>query len=128
MNVLLWILQALLALHTFMGALWKFFNSEQSVPSLKAIPHGLWLGMSVVELLCAAGLLVPAFNKRLSILAPVAAACIATEMLVFSGLHMYSGNTDRGELIYWLAVAGVCAFVASGRLMKKPLTFSVETT
>ena len=32
MNVLLWILQILLALHTVTGAVWKFFNSEHSVP------------------------------------------------------------------------------------------------
>ena len=42
-NVVLWILQVLLALHTAMGAVWKFSNSEQTVPSLQAIPHGAWL-------------------------------------------------------------------------------------
>jgi hypothetical protein len=42
MNILLWILQILLALHTAMGAVWKFSHSaEQTMPSLKAIPHGV---------------------------------------------------------------------------------------
>jgi hypothetical protein len=31
MNILLWILQILLALHTIVGAVWKFLNSEQTV-------------------------------------------------------------------------------------------------
>ena len=128
MNVVLWVLQVLLALHTAAGAMWKFFNSEQTVASLKAIPHGVWLGMSVVELLCAVGLILPAFNKRLSIAVPIAAACIAAEMLVFSGLHLYSGNADRGELIYWLVVAGVCAFIAYGRVVTQPLAVSARTT
>ena len=128
MNVVLWVLQVLLALHTAAGAMWKFFNSEQTVASLKAIPHGVWLGMSVVEILCAVGLILPAFNKRLSIAVPIAAACIAVEMLVFSGLHTYSGNADRGELIYWLVVAGVCAFIAYGRVAAKPLAVSMKTT
>ena len=48
MNILLWVLQILLALHTAMGAVWKFSNSEQTVPSLKAIPHGAWLTLSQI--------------------------------------------------------------------------------
>src|SRR6267378_359790 len=115
MNIFLWVLQILLALHTVMGALWKFSNSEQTVPSLKVIPHGVWLAMSVFELLCSLGLILPAFNKRLTVLAPIAAACIAAEMLLFSGLHIYSGNTNYGPMIYWLVVAAICAFIAYGR-------------
>ena len=50
MNIVLWIFQILLALHTVAGAVWKFTNSEQSVGSLKAIPHSVWMGLSVFEL------------------------------------------------------------------------------
>jgi uncharacterized membrane protein YphA (DoxX/SURF4 family) len=119
-NLLLWVLQILLALHTVMGAVWKFFNSEQTVPSLKAIPHGVWLALSVFELLCSLCLILPAFNKRLAILAPVAAACIAAEMVLFSGLHIYSGDPNYGPLIYWLVVAVICAFIAYGRFVVNP--------
>ena len=121
MNILLWGLQILLALHTVMGALWKFSNSEQTVPSLKAIPHGVWLAMSVLELLCSLGLILPAFHRPLAILAPIAAACIATEMLLFSGLHMYSGDANYGPMMYWLVVAAICAFISYGRFVLKPL-------
>jgi len=120
MNILLWILQILLALHTIMGAVWKFSNSEQTVPSLNAIPHGVWLAMSVFELLCTVGLIVPAFNKPLAILAPIAAACIAAEMLFFSGLHIYSGDANYGPMIYWLVVAAICAFITYGRFALRP--------
>ena len=120
MNILLWVLQILLALHTAIGAVWKFSNSEQTVPSLKAIPHGVWLAMSVVELLCSLGLIVPAFNQSLAILAPIAAACIAVEMLFFSGLHIYSGDANYSPVIYWLVVAAICAFIAYGRFVLKP--------
>jgi len=65
MNIFLWVLQILLALHTAMGAIWKYSNSEQAVPSLKVIPHGVWLAMGVVEIICALGLLVPSLNKTL---------------------------------------------------------------
>lgn len=120
MNILLWVLQILLALHTAVGAVWKFSNSEQTVPSLKAIPHGVWLAMSVFELLCSLGLILPAFNKSLAILAPIAAACIAGEMLLFCGLHIYSGDANYSPMIYWLVVAAICAFIAYGRFVPKP--------
>lgn len=121
MNILLWILQILLALHTAVGAVWKFSNPEQSVPSLKAIPHSVWLAMSVVELFCSLGLILPAFNKSAGILAPVAAACVAAEMLLFCGVHIYSGDANNNPMIYWLVVAAVCAFIAYGRFVLKPL-------
>lgn len=121
MNILLWVLQVLLALHTVVGALWKFSNSEQAVPALSTIPHPVWLVMSIIELLCALGLVLPAFNKSFLKFAPVAAVCIAAEMLVFCVLQIYSGITDYGHLIYWLVVAVICAFIAYGRFVLKPL-------
>lgn len=121
MNILLWILQILLALHTIMGALWKFSNSEQTVPALNAIPHGGWMVMSVIEILCSVALVLPAFNKSLTILAPAAAIFIAGEMLLFSILLLSSGDADYGSLVYWLVVAAICAFIAYGRLVLKPL-------
>lgn len=121
MNVVLWVLQVLLALHTAVGAVWKWSNSEHTMPSLGAIPHWLWLGMSGIELLCAVALIVPAFNKRLAILAPVAAAFVAGEMLFFSAVHLASGSTSMGPVIYWIVVAAVCAVIVYGRLALKPV-------
>jgi|SRR5690348_697161 DoxX-like family len=115
MNILLWVLQVVLALHTVTGAVWKLSHSEQTVPSLNAIPHGLWLAMSAFELLCSLALIVPALNQSLSILVPIAAACIAVEMLFFSGMHLYSGASNHSHLIYWFVVAAICAFIAYGR-------------
>jgi hypothetical protein len=120
MNILLWVFQVLLAVHTAMGAVWKFSNSEQTVPSLAAIPHGVWLGLSVFELFFALALILPVFSKRLGILAPVAAVCIASVMLLYCGLHLYSGDANHGQMIYWLVVAAICAFIAYGRFVLKP--------
>ena len=71
MSMLLWVLQILLAVHTLIGALWKFSNSTQTVPSLAVIPHSIWLGMSGFEILCSVALIVPVFNQHLRILAPI---------------------------------------------------------
>ena len=121
MSILLLVFQVLLALHTLMGAVWKLSNSEQTVPTLKAIPHGAWLGLSAIEMLCTVVLLLSLFAKPVGRLAPVAALCIAAEMLLFSGLHVSSGPTEYGSMVYWLVVAGFCAFIAYGRLVLKPL-------
>ncbi len=115
MNVLLWVLQALLAIHTAMGAVWKFTNSEQTVPSLSAIPHGAWLALSVVELLVAVALIAPAASRSLSNLVPIAAGCLVAEMLLFTVVHLSSGDGNHGQMIYWLVVAALCAFVLYGR-------------
>lgn len=121
MNSILWVLQILLAAHTAMGAVWKFTNSEQTVPSLKMIPHGIWLTMSVIELACSLCLVIPALNKRLGILVPIAAGFIAAEMLLFTAVNVFSTEPNYGHVIYWLVVAAVCTFIAYGRFVLKPI-------
>jgi len=122
MNILLWVLQVALALHTIAGAVWKFSHSpEQTMPSLSVIPGGVWLAMSVLEILCAIALILPVLSKPLGIAAPIAAIIIAAEMLLFCGVHIFSGNiSNAGPMIYWLVVAAVCAFIAYGRLVLSP--------
>jgi hypothetical protein len=120
-NILLWVLQILLAVHTAIGAVWKFSNPAQTVPSLAAIPHGAWLAISVVELACVVGLLVPALYKPLAVLAPLAAVCIGAIMLLYCVLHLLSGDANYGQMVYWLVVAAICAFIAYGRLVLRPL-------
>lgn len=121
MNILLWTLQSLLALHTVTGAVWKFSHTERAVPSLQAIPHGLWVTLTVVELLCAVALVLPALVRPLAWLVPLAAVVIAVEMLIFCGVHLASKAAGNGPLVYWLVAAAFCAFTAYGRWALKPL-------
>lgn len=121
MNILLWALQILLALHTIMGAVWKFSNpAEEAIPSLKAIPHPVWLSMSIIELGLSLCLVLPAFDKSLGILAPIAAACIAAEMLIYSIVHLFSGETNHSPIVYWSTVAAISVFIAYGRFVLYP--------
>jgi hypothetical protein len=117
MNIFLWILQSLLALHTLAGAVWKFAKTaEETMPSIGAIPQPAWLGMSVIEILCVVALLIPALFPSLKKLAPIAAIVIALEMLVLCALHIASGNGSHiGPMIYWLVVAAICGFIAYKR-------------
>lgn len=121
MNILLWILQVLLAFHTITGVFWKFSNSEQAVPSLAALPHAVWLTLAVLEFLCVLGLILPLFLKNKGKWAVFAALYITAEMLLFSVLHLFSAVTDISPLYYWLVVAVISAFIAYGRLVVKPL-------
>lgn len=121
MNIFLWVLQVLLAAHTAIGAVWKLSNPEQTVPSLSAIPHPVWVGLSVVEVVCAVGLILPVVVKSQGITVPVAAAVIAAEMLAYCGLHMASGESDPGSVTYWLVVAAICVFLAWARFALRPL-------
>lgn len=118
MNLTLWIFQILLALHTLAGAAWKFSKSAgETMPSLAAIPQGVWYAMSVVEILCAIALLLPAINPSFARTAPIGAMVIAVEMLAFCVLHIASGNVANvGPMIYWLVVAGICGFITYGRM------------
>lgn len=120
MNLTLWILQVLLALHTLIGAAWKLSNPEQSVPSLSALPHAVWSSLSGLELLAAIALLLPALGKRFAKASPVGAAFVAAEMLLFCVVHFASGATEHGEVGYWLVVAAFAAFIAWGRWSRRP--------
>ncbi len=115
MNILLWVLQVLLALHTVIGAVWKLSNPAATVPSLKAIPPAGWLALSIIEIVCALALVLPAFSKSLAILAPIAAILIAAEMLLFCGVSAFSGVASSGQIIYWIVVGVISAFIAYGR-------------
>ncbi|QIL88970.1 DoxX family protein [Microbulbifer harenosus] len=120
MNIFLWVLQVLLALHTATGAVWKFSNTAQSVPSLGAIPHGAWLALGVVELILSLCLVLPAFYKPLAVLVPIAAVLIAMEMLLFCALHFASGEAGYSSVVYWLVVAAIAGVIAYGRFVLKP--------
>ncbi|MEN0039323.1 MAG: DoxX family protein [Cellvibrio sp.] len=123
MNIFLWILQVLLALHTIMGAVWKFSHTaEQTMPSLKAIPASAWITLASFELLCALCLIVPAFYKPTVVLVPLAAICIAVIMLVFCTFELLSGNANMGSIGYWLVVVVLCGFIAYGRFALRPFS------
>jgi uncharacterized membrane protein len=121
MNIFLWALQILLAVHTTMGAVWKFFNPEQNVPSLQAIPHAIWLGMGIAEFIISVALLIPVVYRPVSILTPIAALAVAAEMLFMCAVHLRSGAPNYGPMIYWLVVAGICGFLAYARFALEPI-------
>lgn len=115
MRIILLIIQALLAVHTLIGAIWKFSNSAaQTMPTLATIPNNLWLVMSIMEILAAIILMVSIFYKPLLKYVSLSALFIILEMLIFSGIHLYSEINDFGPMIYWLVTAVISGFVLMG--------------
>ena len=121
MNVILWILQIILAIHTLMGAVWKFSNSEQTIEAFKVIPHYIWISMSITEILCTLILILVIFIKSLGKLVPLAGIFIVFEMLLYIALSLYYGGDDTGEIVYWVVVAAITSFFAYSRYSLKPL-------
>jgi hypothetical protein len=119
MNAFLLVIQILLALHTIMGAVWKFSNPEQLAALLGIIPHSVWIVLSVFEILCALALIVAVFKQRLAKWGVIGAAGVAAEMLVFCGINLSSATPWYGGVIYWLVVAAFCGILIYGRLVLK---------
>lgn len=121
MNIFLWVIQALLALHTLIGAIWKFMNSSQVLPFENAIPPMGWMLLGVVEIVCVVLLIAPAFKKSLAPWVPLATLVIALEMLVFSLLHGKAQHPDQGPLIYWAVTGAISLSLGAARKFLRPI-------
>ena len=121
MNVLLWILQVVLALFCLAGGAYKLFQFDElaKVPATAALPRAGWGAIGVLEMLCAVLLIVPMAVNWMPILTPLAAAVLAVEALALSvnnarySLQLAATN----PLVWTLAMAVMAAFVAWGRYM-----------
>ena len=90
MNILLWVLQVLAALLYGSSGVMKVFMFDKvskDVPSFGALPREAWMALGILELVCTAGLIVPAAFHWQPSLTVVAATVLAVESLVFVGVH-----------------------------------------
>jgi DoxX-like family len=122
MNVLLWVLQVLAALLYGSSGVMKVFMFDKisgQVPSFGALPRKAWMALGILELVCTAGLIVPAALHWQPWLTVVAATLLAIESLVFIGVHVKYRETMS---IIMSGVLGLLmAFVAYGRMVLKPI-------
>ena len=122
MNILLWVLQILAVLLYGASGVMKVFvfdKISEDVPSFGALPREAWTALGVLELVCAAGLIVPAALHWHPALTVVAAAILMIESLVFIWVHA------KYREITTIIVSGVLgllmAFIAYGRMVLKPI-------
>ena len=122
MNILLWVLQILVALLYGASGVMKVFMFDRisaDVASFGALPREAWMALGTLELVCAVGLIVPAalhWQPRLTVLA---ATLLAIESLVFIGVHVTYHEVV--PMIFSGVLGLVMAFIAYGRLVMKPI-------
>lgn len=119
MNVLLWILQAVLALLCLAGGAYKIVGFEElaKMPATAALPRGGWAALGLFEIICGVLLIVPAATKWMPTLTPVAAALLVVESAALALLYARHSLqfTATNPLVWVIAIALMAAFVAYGR-------------
>lgn len=120
MNTALWIAAGLLALVALVGGITKAFVPKER---LAAQPGGEWTGnastgfvkgLGVVEILAAAGLILPILTGIAPVLVPVTATCWIALMIGALITHYRNEGVSKVMLlnVTYLALA---AFIALGR-------------
>ena len=122
MNIVLWIVQAVLAFLYLSGGAYKLFKFEELANQMQLLPHAGWRVLGAVEMLGGVLLIVPAATKWMPLLTPIAAAVLALETLALSGLYArYSLKLAASNPLVWSTVMGLLvAFVAYGRYAISP--------
>jgi DoxX-like protein len=117
MNILLWVVQVVLALLCFAGGGFKTFNPGDVAKQITALPPGAWRAVGVFEVLCAVLLIVPAAATWMPVLTPLAAAALALESLALAALYArYSLKlTATNPLVFAVPMGLMAVFVAYGR-------------
>ena len=113
MNILLWVLQILLALWNIIGGIFIVNNYEKVVTewALNALPRPLWITLGVLQILLAIGLILP--WEKLRKLTSVAAACLSVLSLL--GIALYAQYAGFPGILWGVVPAILAAFVAYKR-------------
>jgi hypothetical protein len=122
MNILLWVAQVALALLCISGGVFQIFKLEElqkGVAAMRALPRGLWLFLGAVGCVAGLGLILPGATNLLPGLTPIAAAAVAVQSVLISGLYLR--YRDRAPLPYSVVMVMMAAFICYGRLELEPL-------
>jgi hypothetical protein len=125
MNILLWLLQIVLALLCFAGGGYKAFafNVVPAIPSTAALPRGAWTALGIFELVCGLLLIIPAATHWMPNLTPLAAVALAVESLALALMYArYSlALAATNPLVYVVPMAVMAVLVAWARYTHWPL-------
>jgi hypothetical protein len=123
MNILLWILQSVLAFLYLSGGGYKTFKFDELANRIGSLPRGGWRLLGVVEMAGAILLIVPAALKWMPHLTPLAAVVLTLETVGLCGLYARKSVklTAANPLVFAVPMALLAAFVAYGRYELVPL-------
>jgi hypothetical protein len=119
MNIVLWILQAIVALFSLAGGAYKIVGFEElaKMPATAALSRAAWGVLGVFEIVCGVLLIIPAALKWMPALTPAAAALLVVESLALALLYARHSLqfAATNPLVWVIAIAVMAAFVAYGR-------------
>jgi hypothetical protein len=121
MNILLWVLQSVLALLCIAGGAFKIFKIEdlqKDVAAMRELPVALWAFLGAFECLAGLGLILPGATHVLPVLTPITAVALAAESVLVTAFYIHFG--DRSPVGYTVTMALMAAFIAYGRFALKP--------
>jgi uncharacterized membrane protein YphA (DoxX/SURF4 family) len=120
MNILLWVLQVLLALAFFAHGCLFLFPPAAIVDQMNAsLPRWFQLSLGIAEILAAVGLTLPGAARIQPWLVPAAAGGIMIVMICATAFHLSRGEVSSA--ITTLALLAVATFVAYMRWRVAPI-------
>lgn len=113
MNVLLWVVQVLLALFAIGGGTYKIlaYDKIANMPQTAALPHSAWIALGVFEVICGLLLIIPFVKGRFI---PIAATALLVESIALAVIDArYSTEfTAQNPLVWVIVMAMESAFIA----------------
>jgi uncharacterized membrane protein YphA (DoxX/SURF4 family) len=119
-NVVLWILQVLLAALFMFAGVMKFVMPIEEMTKQIAFPGWFLHFIGVAEILGAIGLILPGMARIRTSLTPLAAAALVVIMVGATVVNLKTGQ--QGGALTTVVVGLLLAFVAYGRWRMAPRT------
>ena len=119
MNIMLWVLQGLLAL-AFLAHGWiLLFPSPEMLAGMSSLPRPFWIFLGVAEVLAAVGLSLPGITRILPWLVPCAAAGVMVVMISATIFHVARSEVSGAVVTAILFI--MASFVAYMRWKVRPI-------
>jgi len=120
MNILLWVLQVLLAVVFIAhGLLLLMPPAEIAAQMAMSLPRAFWVFLGVAEIAAAIGLTLPGLTRVMPWLVSWAAAGIMIVMISATGYHIVRGEISSAAVTFVLLL--MATFVAYMRLRVMPI-------
>ena len=118
MNIVLWVIQILLALFFISGGAYKVLKADQMPGYLRSIPRGAWQALGVIEFLGGLALVIPGSFVGIPGLTAIAAAVLAVESLVLAAIYGRQSVklSSANPFVYAVPMTVLAAFIAYGRM------------
>lgn len=116
MNILLWTLQILLGLWNIIGGIFTFSNYEKiKGPMAANLPKSVWMGIAILQILFALGLVLPGAFKVMPHLTPISAIYLGLNAL--AGCLLFTQYSGFPGILWGIIPAILCAVIAYGRFV-----------